>query len=203
MPSPSQHLSAKVCFLALASAFAMIAHAQDASAPPLVEQLNNGKWLSLDEAQSLRDELFYQNAIHVYMTMLPALNVIGMRDGSEATFGAGYNVLPIWKDRMDSRTWVPTPNADVIYSMNYLDLNETGPLVVAAPPNVIGMFTDFLQRTITDCQSARKTDPGSASNFDPLVVHDGERRTGWSWLGLRRPVGRVDFAPRLSFESGF
>ena len=51
---------------------------------------------------------------------------------------------------MDSRAWVPTPNADVIYSMNYLDLKETGPLVVAAPPNVIGMFTDFFQRTITD-----------------------------------------------------
>jgi hypothetical protein len=84
------------------------------------------------------------------MTMLPALNVIGMRDGSEAAFGAGYNVLPIWKDRMDSRAWVPTPNADVIYSMSYLDLGETGPLVVAAPPNVIGMFTDFFQRTITD-----------------------------------------------------
>src|SRR4051794_1205129 len=60
-------------------------------------------------------------------------------------------------------------------------------------------FDHFL---VDACQSARKTDPGSASNFDPLVVHDGERRTGWSWLGLRRPVGRVDFAPRLSFESG-
>ncbi len=64
--------------------------------------------------------------------------------------GKGYNVLPIWKDRMDSRAWIPTPNADVIYSMSYLDLKETGPLVVAAPPNVIGMFTDFFQRTITD-----------------------------------------------------
>jgi hypothetical protein len=29
-------------------------------------------------------------------------------------------------------------------------LKEAGPLVVAAPPNVIGMFTDFFQRTITD-----------------------------------------------------
>jgi hypothetical protein len=123
---------------------------QDQAAPPLVEQINNGKWLSQDEAESLRDELFYQRAVYAYMTMLPALNVIGMRDGSEAAFGAGYNVLPIWKDRMDSRTWVPTPNADVIYSMSYLDLKETGPLVVNAPPNVIGMFTDFFQRTITD-----------------------------------------------------
>ncbi|MGC4009362.1 MAG: DUF1214 domain-containing protein [Pseudomonas sp.] len=30
-----------------------------------------------------------------------------------------------------ARTMVPTPNADVIYSMSYLDLKETGPLVVA------------------------------------------------------------------------
>ena len=120
------------------------------SAPPLIEQINNGNWLTQQEAEALRDELFYQRAIHTYVTMQPAMNVIGMRDGSEKAFGAGYNVLPIWKDRMDSRTWVPTPNADVIYSMNYLDLKETGPLVVAAPNNVIGMFTDFFQRTITD-----------------------------------------------------
>lgn len=123
---------------------------EGAGSPPLVEQINNGNWLDDAEAKALVDELFYQRAVHAYMTTLPALNVIGMRDGSEKAFGGGYNVLPIWKDRMDSRCWVPTPNADVIYSMSYLDLKETGPLVVAAPPNVIGMFTDFFQRTISD-----------------------------------------------------
>ncbi|STQ12184.1 Protein of uncharacterised function (DUF1254) [Enterobacter cloacae] len=51
---------------------------------------------------------------------------------------------------MDSRAVVPTPNGDVIYSMSYLDLKETGPLVIKAPANVIGMFTDFFQKTITD-----------------------------------------------------
>lgn len=121
-----------------------------APASPLIKQINNGNWLEQKEAESLRDELFYQRAIHAYMTMLPALNTIGMRDGSEKAFGAGYNVLPIWKQRMDARAQVPTPNADVIYSMNYLDLKKTGPLVVKAPPNVIGMFTDFFQRTLTD-----------------------------------------------------
>jgi hypothetical protein len=120
------------------------------SMPPLMRALYNGNWPSDEEAQKWVDELFYQHAVHAYMTMLPALNVIGLRDGSEQAFGKGYNVLPIWKDRMDARAWVPTPNADVIYSMSYLDLQETGPLVVAAPPNVIGMFTDFFQRTLTD-----------------------------------------------------
>lgn len=122
----------------------------DEHASPLLRQINDGNWLPQEEAESLRAELFYQRAVHAYFTMQPALNVIGMRDGSEAVFGRGYNILPIWKDRMDSRTWVPTPNADVIYSMSYLDLMETGPLVVNAPGNVIGMFTDFFQRTITD-----------------------------------------------------
>ena len=117
---------------------------------PLMEHMYNGNFPSQAEAQKLADELYYQRAVHAYMTMLPALNVIGMRDGSEEVFGEGYNVLPIWKDRMDSNAWVPTPNADVIYAMSYLDLKETGPLVVAAPAGVIGMFTDFFQRTLTD-----------------------------------------------------
>lgn len=124
--------------------------ADQAPASPLIKQINNGNWLDPKEAQSLRDEMYYQRAIFAYMTMLPALNVIGMKEGSEKAFGAGYNVLPIWKQRMDSRTMVPTPNADVIYSMSYLDLKQTGPLVVKAPANVIGMFTDFFQRTLTD-----------------------------------------------------
>src|SRR6201998_4235282 len=123
---------------------------QDQATPPLVKQINNGNWLTQKEAEAMRDELYYQRAVHAYIAMLPALNIIGIRDGSEAVFGKGYNVLPIWKDRMDSRAWIPTPNADVIYSMSYLDLKETGPLVVAAPRDVIGMFTDFFQRTITD-----------------------------------------------------
>ncbi|MBX9840464.1 MAG: DUF1254 domain-containing protein [Xanthobacteraceae bacterium] len=165
--------------IAMAGMMSSPVFAQDQAAPPLVKQLNNGNWLSQSEAESLRDELFYQRAVHAYITMLPALNVIGMRDGSEATFGKGYNVLPIWKDRMDARTWVPTPNADVIYSMNYLDLKETGPLVIAAPRDVIGMFTDFFQRTITDVGAVG---PDGARGGLYLLLppdHDGEVPKGY------------------------
>ena len=76
--------------------------ADQAPASPLIKQLNNGNWLDQKDAECLRDELFYQHAIHTYMTMLPLLNTIGMRDGSEKAFGAGYNVLLIWKERMDA-----------------------------------------------------------------------------------------------------
>jgi hypothetical protein len=135
--------AAALGFVAAAAVHTPPVNAQQPTAPPLVQQINNGNWLSQQDAEALREELYYQRAIHAYMTMLPGLNTIGMRDGSEAMFGKGYNVLPIWKERMDARTWVPTPNADVIYSMSYLDLKDTGPLVVAAPPNIIGSSPTF------------------------------------------------------------
>lgn len=145
-------MKVKVITTAVLLALMLTQPASSADAPlsPLMKQLNNGNWLPQEEAQSLSDELYYQDAIQAYIQTLPLLNTIGLRDGSEAAFGKGYNVLPIWKERMDSRAVVPTPNGDVIYSMSYLDLKETGPLVIKAPPNVIGMFTDFFQKTITD-----------------------------------------------------
>jgi hypothetical protein len=128
--------------------------AQDKHASPMVNLHYDGNWPSDKEAQELRDELYYNMAIQAYMTMLPALNTIGLRDGSKKAFGAGYNVLTMWKTRMDAKAWVPTPNCDIMYAMSYLDLKETGPLVVAAPPGVIGMFTDFFQRTLVDVGNA-------------------------------------------------
>ena len=56
--------------------------AQQASMPPLMEQINHGNWLPQQDAEQLRDDLYYHNALQAYITMLPALNTIGMRDGS-------------------------------------------------------------------------------------------------------------------------
>jgi len=128
--------------------------AQDETKSRAVRLHYDGNWPSDEEAQELRDELYYNMAIQAYMTMLPALNTIGLRDGAEKAFGAGYNVVPMWKERMDAKAWVPTPNCDIMYSMSFFDLKETGPLVVAAPPNVMGMFTDFFQRTLVDVGKA-------------------------------------------------
>jgi hypothetical protein len=147
------HLLALTLTIPLPFGHASHARAQEATSP-LVKQLYDGKWPDEKSVQQLNNERLYQRGIEAYMMTLSALNVIGMRDGSEAKFGKGYNVLPVWKDRMNAKTQVPTPNCDVIYSMSYLDLKETGPLVVYAPPGVIGMFTDFFQHTLTDVGSA-------------------------------------------------
>ncbi len=92
-----------------------------------------------ETAQTLRDELLFQRATQTYLWALPLLNTLGMQVGSEKVFGAGYNVLPIWKKRLDAKTLVTTPNSDVLYAMSYVDLGKDGPLVMEAPPRLQGI----------------------------------------------------------------
>ena len=101
-----------------------------------------------ESAAALGDELLYQQAVQSYLWALPILNMYGMKEGSEGKFGKGYNVLPIWKQRLDARTLVTTPNSDVIYAMGYLDLKQDGPIVIEAPPGLQGLLDDFWQRPI-------------------------------------------------------
>ena len=101
-----------------------------------------------ETAQILRDELLFQRATQTYLWALPLINTLGMKVGSEKAFGAGYNVLPVWKKRLDAKTLVTTPNSDVIYAMSYVDLGQDGPLVFEAPPMLQGILLDFWQRPI-------------------------------------------------------
>ena len=76
------------------------------------------------------------------------LNMYGMKEGSEKVFGKGYNVLPVFKQRLNAKTLITTPNSDVIYALGYLDLKEDGPLVIEVPPGLQGILDDFFQRPI-------------------------------------------------------
>jgi len=101
-----------------------------------------------ETAKLLREELLFQRAAQTYLWALPLINTLGMKVGSEKTFGAGYNVLPVWKKRLDAKTLVTTPNSDVIYAMSYLDLGKDGPMVFEAPAGLQGILLDFWQRQI-------------------------------------------------------
>ncbi len=101
-----------------------------------------------ETAQTLRDELLFQRATQIYLWAMPLINTLGMQVGSEKAFGAGYNVLPIWKERLDAKTLVTTPNSDVLYAMSYVDLGKDGPLVMEAPPGLQGILLDYWQRPI-------------------------------------------------------
>jgi hypothetical protein len=101
-----------------------------------------------DQAKVLEEELLFHRATQTYLWALPLINTLGMKEGSEKAFGAGYNVLPVWKKRLDAKTMVTTPNSDVIYAMSYVDLGKDGPMVFEAPPMLQGILLDFWQRPI-------------------------------------------------------
>jgi hypothetical protein len=131
----------------------LLLHAGSASAqPPRFEELSSLPFVenrpTPETAQTLRDELVFQRATQTYLWALPLVNTLGMKVGSEKVFGAGYNVLPVWKRRLDAKTLVTTPNSDVIYAMGYVDLGTDGPLVFEAPPNLQGILLDAWQRPI-------------------------------------------------------
>lgn len=100
------------------------------------------------DISALKQELLFERAVQAYLWALPALNVYAMKEGSEKAFGKGYNVLPIFKERMNAKTMITTPNFDVISALGYLDLKQDGPMIIEVPPGLDGILDDFWQRPI-------------------------------------------------------
>jgi hypothetical protein len=122
----------------------------------------------------LKDELLFQRATQTYLWAMPLINTLGMKVGSEKVFGAGYNVLPVWKKRLDAKTLVTTPNSDVIYAMTYVDVGKDGPLVFEAPPGMQGILLDFWQRPIPGPMIAGQTFIGDVGFFGPDLGKGGK-----------------------------
>src|SRR5262245_13874473 len=102
-----------------------------------------------ESIEPLQTELRFQRAVQTYLWALPAMSLYSMRKAQEATFGAGCNVLAIWKNRLDAKTIIVAPNPDVIYGFAWLDLRD-GPTVVEVPPQIQGLMDDAWQRPLTD-----------------------------------------------------
>jgi len=115
----------------------------------------------------LKDELLFQRATQTYLWAMPLINTLGMKYGSEKVFGAGYNILPVWKKRVDAKTLVTTPNSDVIYALSYLDVDRDGPLVFEAGPGLQGILLDFWQRPIPGPTIDGKAMLGDVGFFGP------------------------------------
>ena len=142
----------KYCVLAFVGALSLLAapasFAQDSRFAELGNLPFANDYPTEEAAQRLKDELTFERGVQSYLWALPAINMWAMKEGSEGRFGAGYNVLPVWKERLNAKTLVTTPNSDVIYAMGYVDLGKDGPLVIDVPPRLQGILDDFWQRPI-------------------------------------------------------
>jgi hypothetical protein len=65
----------------------------------------DGGYATPEGIKMLQDELLFQRGVQSYIWALPALKIYAMKEGSEAKFGAGYNVLPIWRNVSTRKRW--------------------------------------------------------------------------------------------------
>jgi hypothetical protein len=141
-------LRSGVVVLSLGIALTGYGFAQPARYDELADIPFSQGFLPKPRIAALKDELAFERAAQSYIWALPLLNMYAMKEASEKMFGKGYNVLPIFKDRLNAKTLVTTPNSDVIYAMGYVDLMDDGPMVIEVPPGLQGILDDFFQRPI-------------------------------------------------------
>jgi hypothetical protein len=144
---------------------------------------------TVETTQVLKDELLFQRATQTYLWALPLINSLGMKVGSERAFGAGYNVLPVLKKRLDAKTLVTTPNSDVIYAMNYVDVARDGPLAFEAPPGLQGILLDFWQNPIPGPRI------GGTTYFGDVGFPGPDGGKGGDWRGMLASLGIIKGQP--------
>ncbi len=96
-----------------------------------------------DEAstQKLFDNLDFQHAVQAYLLGLPVVNQASNHNNI-VKIGPANLTVPIWENLVDSTTIELTANDNTPYTWFWLDLRK-GPIVVEAPPKVLGLVNDI------------------------------------------------------------
>ena len=103
-----------------------------------------------DEAsvEKIYDNLDFQRAVQAYLLAIPPVSQAANRN-EILKLGPANTTVPIFEERMDSKSVFLTPNTQTPYSWMWLDLRE-GPLVLEAPPKVLGAINDMWYRWVVD-----------------------------------------------------
>lgn len=141
-------------------------------------------------AENLRDELEFQRATQAYIWALPVANMRAMQkeharlmDGNTA-----YNKIAIYENRVKSHTLITTPNSDVIYGLAWLDMKDTGPLVMEVPSALQALIDDMYHDPLVGPKKKDGTeflgdvgkagpDKGKGGKF--LILPPGESRKNY------------------------
>jgi len=97
-----------------------------------------------DSAKALQSELAFQRATQAYLWALPIVNMRAMQMGhAKMMDGTAYNKIAVYEDRLKAHSLITTPNSDVIYGLAWLDMKETGPLVIELPAGLQSLVDDM------------------------------------------------------------
>lgn len=97
---------------------------------------------------TLYDNLDFQRAVQAYLLAIPPVSQAANRN-EILKLGPANTTVPIFEDRMDSKSVFLTPNTETPYSWMWVDLRG-GPIVLEAPPKVLGAVNDMWYRWVVD-----------------------------------------------------
>jgi hypothetical protein len=123
-----------------------------------------------DTARRLRDLQTLNRATEVYLTQIMRVGETAWREGMRAFGSVRPQQVVIWEDLLDPESLLLTSNAETVYSVTHLSLQNDGPTVVEAPANMLGFLMDGLQRYLTDI-GPLGTDQGKGGKY--LVLPPG------------------------------
>jgi hypothetical protein len=127
--------------------------------------------------QRIYDNLDFQHSVQAYLLALPVVNQVANRNAILA-IGPANATVPIWETMVDSRTVELTANDNTPYTWFWIDLHS-GPLVIEAPPKVLGLVDDIWYHWAGDI-GFTGPDHGEGGKFLLLPPHfKGEVPTGY------------------------
>jgi hypothetical protein len=115
-----------------------------------------------ETVQKVYDNLDFQRGVQAFLTALPAASMYATREGYR-TFGPDNRTILISESFLDSRTLYLASNTETIYLTVWADTKE-GPIVIEAPPDVLGFVDDFWCRYVTDMGRAGR-DKGKGGKY--------------------------------------
>lgn len=156
--------------LTLDSAWAEISQTLNTRFGPLRLE---GDLPALSSVPDLFDELDFQQATQVYLWALPLVSFAQWRHEQREVFGAGNGDLVVYTSYED-KLGILTANATTPYVIGFVDLNESGPLVMEIPAGATaGGISDFWQRSLVDTGQSGP-DQGKGGKY--LVLPPGQKR---------------------------
>ncbi len=118
--------------------------------------------------EKVYDNLDFQRGVQAVLTAMPGASLSAMRKGIRG-FGPDNQTVLITETLMDSRSLFLTANTTTIYNIIWLNTKQ-GPLVIEAPPKVLGAIDDFWFRWVGD---VGETGPDKGKGGKYLVLPPG------------------------------
>jgi hypothetical protein len=103
---------------------------------------------TVETAEKVRDTLDFTRALNVYNNSFRGASAYALGKGFQS-IGAEDNSIVIFSELMDAKSLFLTANADTVYYMSVVNL-ENGPMVIEQPPKGLGTINDMWFSWIID-----------------------------------------------------